>query len=51
MVPVLAIVFILWEWWLGPERAMMPLFYFKERNIIGASIVSVAIHRLEMALV
>jgi hypothetical protein len=40
MIPVTAIIFILWEWYLGPEKAMMPLDLFKERNLSLAAVVS-----------
>jgi hypothetical protein len=30
---VLPFVFVAWEWWLGPKRAMMLLHLFKRRTI------------------
>ncbi|ORY27750.1 major facilitator superfamily domain-containing protein [Naematelia encephala] len=40
MMAVLPGVFLLWEWWLGPERQMFKLFLFKKRSIVGTCITA-----------
>ncbi|KAL7413029.1 major facilitator superfamily domain-containing protein [Mrakia frigida] len=37
MIPVSLGLLVAWEFWLGPERAMIPLALFKRRTIIGCA--------------
>lgn len=34
MIPVLLVIFVGWEWWLGDERAMFKLGLIMRRNIM-----------------
>lgn len=40
MIPFLLAVFFAWERYIGPDRAMLKLFLFKNRTVVGASLIT-----------